>query len=332
LAYALLGFLWGLPVPFFSVMTDLYASGRPFSPSFLAERPVHLFFSLYPLLLAAIFGILGAALHRAERGCRELFEKREQGARELREVEEKQKEADRLKARFMANVLHELKTPLLAARGFNEAILEGRHGPVTDAQREGLEGAVRNVERLQKLAEELLEFERVDSGGYKPAFSEFDLIPLVQEVLKNSQPLIEAGKLQVQLQLPKRLEVRADREKIGRVLLNLLSNAIKYSPEGSPVGLGVAVGEEDGQALFTVWDRGPGIPTDAQKYLFTRFWQAEGPSRRRQGGTGLGLAIVKGILDAHGSTIRIVSGERQGTAVHFTLPLAESGIRKPVPS
>jgi signal transduction histidine kinase len=331
-AYALLGFFWGLPVPFFSVLSDLYASGRALSPALLAERPIHLLFGLYPVLLAAIFGVLGSSLRRAARERRELLEKREQHERDLREIEGKQKEADRLKARFIANVLHELKTPLLAVRGFNEAILEGRYGPVTDAQREGLEAAVRNVERLQKLAEDLLEFERVDSEGYKPEFSEFDLIPLIQEVLRNSQPLIEARKLQVQLQLPKRLEVRADREKIGRVMLNLLSNAIKFSPEGAPFGVGVAVGEEDGQALFTVWDRGPGIPTDAQKYLFTRFWQADGPSRRRQGGTGLGLAIVKGILDAHGSAIRIVSGEGQGTAVHFTLPLAESGIRKPVPS
>ena len=94
------------------------------------------------------------------------------------------------------------------------------------------------------------------------------------------------------------------------------------------MGLGASVGEEDGQVLLTVWDRGPGIPTAAQKYLFTSFWQAEGSSRGRQGGTGLGLAIVKGILDAHGSTIRIVSGEGQGTSVHFTLPLAEEGIGK----
>lgn len=329
---ALLGFLWGLPVPLFCLMSDLYASGRALSPSFVAERPLILLSGLYPLLLAAVFGVLGSALGRAERDRKELLDRLDQRERDLREIEGKQREADRLKARFVANVLHELKTPLLAVRGFNEAVLEGRYGPVTDAQREGLEAAVRNVERLQKLAEDLLEFERVDSEGYAPEFSEFDLIPLIHEVLGNARPLIESRKLQVQLQLPRRLEVRADREKIGRVMINLLSNAIKFSPEGAPFGVGAAVGEEDGQALFTVWDRGPGIPTDAQKYLFTRFWQAEGPSRRRPGGTGLGLAIVKGILDAHGSTIRIVSGEGQGTTVRFTLPLAEMGIRKPVPS
>ncbi len=327
-ACALFGLLWGLPVPFLSVMVDLWASGRPFELSVLRERPVHLFFLAYPLLLAAVFGILGAALERMGRETSALLEEMERRAGELAEAREKQKEVDRLKAQFMADVLHDLKTPLLAVRGFNEAILDGRWGPVTDGQREGLEAAVRNVERLQRLTEELLEFERADAGGYKPRLSEFDLMPLVQEVLKGFEPQVEAKKLQVQLQLSKRIEVRADREKIGRVLTNLLSNAVKFSPEGSPIGLGAAVGEEDGQVLLTVWDRGPGIPTAAQKYLFTRFWQAEGPSRQRKGGTGLGLAIVKGILDAHGSTIRIVSGEGQGTSVHFTLPLAESGVRR----
>jgi len=327
-AYAFYGFLWGLPMPFFSVMVDLSASGRPFAPSLLWERPIHLVFLLYPLLLALVFGAVGAALGRMERRTADLLEALEGRAREYAEAGEKVREIDRLKGQFLANVMHELKTPLLAVRGFNEAIAEGRYGPVTDAQREGLEAAVRNVERLQRLVEELLEFERVDSGGYRPELAEFDLIPLVHEVLKTFEPQVEGKKLPVQLQLPKRLEVRADREKIGRVLLNLISNAVKFSPEGAPLGLGATVGEEDGQVLLTVWDRGPGIPTAAQKFLFTRFWQAEGPSRRRQGGTGLGLAIVKGILDAHGSTIRIVSGEGQGTAVHFTLPLAESGVRR----
>jgi len=327
--FALAGFFWGLPVPLFSVMTALHATGGSFSASFLRERPIHLAFLLYPLLLAGVFGALGAAFRRVERRAADLLEEMERRAQELSEAREKVREADRLKSRFLADVLHDLKTPLLAVRGFNEAVLEGRCGPVTDAQREGLEAAVRNVERLQKLTEEILEYERVDSGGYRPEPAGFDLIPLVQEVLKGFEPQVRGKELQAQLQLPKRLEVRADREMIGRVLTNLISNAVKFSPQGSPFGLGAAVGEEDGQVLLTVWDRGPGIPTAAQKYLFTRFWQAEGPARRRQGGTGLGLAIVKGILDAHGSTIRIVSGEGQGTTVHFTLPLAEPAVKRP---
>lgn len=325
-AWALLGFLWGMPVPLLSILADLGASGRPFTAGILGERPVYLAFLAYPLLLAAVFGVLGAVVERVRRRAEGLLEETGRRARELEEIRERFGEVGRLKSRFLADVLHDLKTPLLAVRGFIEEVLERGGGTLAEAPREALEAAVRNVERLQRLTDELLEFERIEAGGYRPSLSEFDLAPLVREVLQGLGPRAVARKIQVHLQLPPRLEVRADRDMIGRVLENLVSNALKFSPEGTPVGLEARVGEEDGQVLLTVWDRGPGIPAAAQRNLFTRFWRAEGRPRRGPAGTGLGLAIVKGILDAHGSTIRIVSEEGKGTSVHFTLPLAEPGL------
>jgi len=120
------------------------------------------------------------------------------------------------------------------------------------------------------------------------------------------------------------LPVRGDREKIRHVLLNLVSNAIKFTEAKKAIGINAHAGD-DGQAWITVWDRGAGIPTAAQKFLFSRFWQADSSPRRRHGGTGLGLAVCKGILDTHGSEIRMVSTEGAGTLVHFSLPLAEKG-------
>ncbi len=327
-ACALYGFLLGLPVPVFSIIAETAVSGRQFAPSLYWDRPIHLVFLLYPALSAAVFGWFGAGMARAERRLADLLAELERQRNWSMDAGKVAVERGHNKVRFLADVVHDLKTPLLAVRGFIEAVLDGRRGPVAEGQRGDLEAAARNVERLQKMVDELLEFERIDSGGYKPVAAEFDLAALAREVMEGFKPQMEAKRLTFHSQLPKRLAVLGDRDGIGRVLMNLFSNAIKFSPVGAPVGIGASVGEEDGQVLIIVWDRGPGIHTAAQKYLFTRFWRAEGASRRGQGGTGLGLAIVKGILDAHGSTIRIVSAENQGTAVHFTLPLAETGVGK----
>lgn len=329
--YVAIGFLWGLPVPFFALGLHAWVTGSAPAPGLIAQHPIHVFFLLHPLLFAVVFGAMGTIRQRKDRQIARLVLTLERRARqltdtatELQGANDRLRELDHLKAQFMANVTHELKTPLVAIRGYNESILEGRFGPLTDKQREGLAVAVRNVDRLQKLIEELLEFERIDSGSLKLNLTDFDLGSLVLGTLESFRPQIEARKLSVQLRLPEPLPVHADRDKIGHVLLNLLSNAVKFSPDGKALGVDARVGEEDGQVWVSVWDRGPGIATDAQKYLFTRFWQADGSSRRRYGGTGLGLAIVKGILDAHGSTIRIVSKEGNGTSAEFTLPLGEA--------
>jgi signal transduction histidine kinase len=318
--YAVFGLLWGLPIPFFSVGIDLWASGRSFAPAILVEHPIHLVFLAHPIFFAVVFGAMGVIRQRKDAEIARLVGELERHVGELAAANGKLKELDRLKAQFVANVTHELKTPLVAIRGYNESILEQRFGPLTDKQREGLTVAVRNVDRLQRLIEELLEFERIDAGALRLDVAEFDLVPVAQAALRAFQPAAEAKKLDVQVRLPASLVVRADREKIARVLLNLVSNAVKFTPAGAALGLNAAAGDDG--ATVTVWDRGPGIPTDAQQFLFTRFWQADGSARRRHGGTGLGLAICKGILDAHGAAIRVVSSEGAGTMVHFTLPLA----------
>lgn len=317
--YAIFGLLWGLPIPLFSIAFHRWFAGG-WDPV-LHAWPVHMFFLMHPIVFSVIFGAMGTVRRRKDRQIADLIEKLERHVRELAEANEKLKELDRLKAEFMANVTHELKTPLVAIRGYNESILEGRFGPLTEKQRDGLVVAVRNVDRLQKLIEELLEFEKIDSGQIRLHVSDFDPLPLVQAAVKTFQPQIEEKRLAVQLRIPESLRLRADRDKIAHVLLNLLSNAVKFSPPDRIVGVDAKVGREDQEALVTVWDQGQGIPTAAQKYLFTRFWQADGSSRRKHGGTGLGLAICKGILDAHGSTIRVVSSESEGTHVSFTLPL-----------
>jgi signal transduction histidine kinase len=328
---SLLGLLWGVPVPIFAMAIDLGATGWSSPLRCLLEHPIHFFFLAHPALFAAAFGAMGTLRRGKEREIRRLLAALNEKVDELALANEKLKELDHLKARFVANVTHDLKTPLVSILGYTEGILEERFGPLTGRQRDGLQIAVRNVERLQKLIEELLDFERIESGEVPLKRVDFDAASLVHAAIETLRPAIEAKRLQVRLRLPASLGLHGDRDLVARVFQNLLSNAVKFTGEGKALGVEARVGESDGQAFFTVWDHGEGIPTAAHKYLFTRFWQAEKPERQKPSGTGLGLAIVKGILDAHGATIRVVSAEGEGTSIHFTLPLAERVAGKETP-
>ncbi len=320
--YALFGLLWGMPIPFFSICLDAWASARPLSLSLVLDHPIHFVFLAHPFLFAVVFSAMGTVRGGKDRQIAVLVEEMQRQVTELESANERLKELDQLKAQFIANVTHELKTPLVSIRGYNEAILEGRFGALNDKQRDGLATAMRNIERLQGLIEEILEFERIDAGELAIEASDFDLVPLLQEAVRTLQPRLEARAIRTEIRMPAEVRVRADREKIARVFLNLLSNAIKFSLDGGKLGVDGKI-EEDGRSIhLTVWDRGCGIPAGLQKHLFTRFWQAGRRLSDKSEGTGLGLVITKGLLEAHGSTIEVVSAEGAGTMVHFKLPLA----------
>jgi signal transduction histidine kinase len=310
--FTLFGFLWGLPLSAVMIILDLWVIGHPQRLLQFWREPVHLLFLIHPFVFAVVFGAMGT-VHAGQDGKIEgLLEEQRRNLDDLKKVDE-------LKSQFMANVTHELKTPLVAIKGYVESILEERFGPLTDKQRGGLRIAARNVARLQNLIQEILEFERIDSHAYEPHASDFDLVALVRLTLSNFQPQIEEKQLALQTALPEHLEVRADYEGIRRVLNNLESNAVKFSGKGAAIGVEIRPGGAATEIEVEVWDRGPGIPPEAQGNLFTRFWQADGSSRRRYGGTGLGLAIVKGILDAHGSAVRVSSTPGAGTSIRFPL-------------
>jgi signal transduction histidine kinase len=313
-----------LPLSAFSIFVDLWVIGHPYRLALFWEEPIHLLFLLHPFLFGTVFGAMGTLHSRQDRKIDGLLEEQRKHLEDLARVNGELKELDQLKSQFMANVTHELKTPLVAIKGYNEAILEERFGPLTPKQKDGLSVAVRNVVRLENLIHELLEFERIESKAYTPECSDFDLLPLVRLVLTNFQPQVDRKRLRVELSVPAALEVHADYEGIRRVLLNLLSNAVKFSNEGGTVGVEARGAEDSPRVRVTVWDQGPGIPPAERPHLFTRFWQADGSSRRRHGGTGLGLAIVKGILDAHGMPVRAESAPQAGTRIHFEVPTSES--------
>lgn len=316
-AYALFGFLWGLPIPFFSMVFDTWGRGADLPTS------IHLFFALHPFLFSIVFGAMGSVRRRKDRHIVNLMQSLRKKVGELEVANGRLTELDRLRSEFVANVTHELKTPLVAIRGYTEMFLEGRLGGIAEKQRCGMETVLRNADRLQQQIDDLLQIERLDSGRLQAKPREFVLQPLVETCLEVFRPQAEARRIHLETEMPAApLRVVADREMIGHVLTNLLANSVKFTGADGHVKVRISNGD---RARVQVLDDGCGIPEEAQPYVFDRFRQADGSSRRRHGGVGLGLAIVKSILDLHHVDARLDSRVGRGTTIEFDLPVPEGG-------
>jgi signal transduction histidine kinase/DNA-binding response OmpR family regulator len=233
---------------------------------------------------------------------------------------------DRMKSDLLANVSHELRTPLTAIKGYTDYIIEGKLGQVTEKQEKGLTVVQRNLERLTKTINALLDFSRMEAGRISLHLQPFALGALVEQVHGMLRSEVEKKRLVFAVEVEPGLPpVIADREKISAVLENLLVNAIKFTPEGGRVAVSAARarGPVRAEAEIRVSDTGPGIAPEQLEKIFTRFHQADSSSTRRFGGVGLGLAIVRSILEAHGSSISAERSEGGGAAFRFTLPVLE---------
>ena len=246
----------------------------------------------------------------------------EESNRKLAAVNEELKELDRLKSDLLANVSHELRTPLTAIKGYTDYILERKLGPVTEKQEKGLVVVQRNLERLSRSINALLDFSRMEMGRIALNPQPVNLALLVDQIHTTVRSELDKRRLvfaaEVQPGLPL---VVADREKISAVLENLVINAIKFTPEGGRVTVRAVRGAAG--AEVSVEDTGIGIPADQVGRIFQRFHQVDGSSTRREGGVGLGLSIVKSIVEAHGSRVEVESAPGRGTTFRFQLPLLD---------
>ena len=219
---------------------------------------------------------------------------------------------------FFSSVVHELQTPLAAAKAQAQlALHQLGEAHEEDGAARALRTISRQIDRLARLVGDLLDANRLESGQLQLNPSEFDLPSLVEEVKSRMQPA--GDKHRISVRSPERLSLFADRDRVDQALSNLISNAIRYSPEGGPIEIAV---ERKGNAV-EIWvaDRGLGIPRERQQTIFERFGRAQGPSF---GGLGLGLAITKGIVEQHGGSIRLESTGKPGEGSRFviSLPLA----------
>jgi signal transduction histidine kinase len=272
--------------------------------------------------------ILARAFNHMTERLRQNVEQLEESNRKLAALNEELKVLDRLKSDLLANVSHELRTPLTAIKGYTDYIREGKLGQITEKQEKGLLVVQKNLDRLAKSINDLLDFSRMDVGRIALNIQPFDIGLLVEQIRVTVSSELErkgvAFLAQVEAGLP---PVIADREKLSQVLENLVINAIKFTAETGHIRLSARRLADAARptAMVQVEDDGIGIPSDQVDKIFSRFHQVDGSSKRRFGGVGLGLAIVKSILDAHGSEISVTSREGVGTRFSFPLPLLDKG-------
>lgn len=218
---------------------------------------------------------------------------------------------------FVANVSHELKTPVTSVRGFAETILQNEMPKETE--REFIQIIYDESDRLNTIISDLLNLSKIEKNDLQLNIEKIDLVKLIH---KTAKPLLKAfSDKNLTLNLPNKgrsIELFADKDRIAQILVNLLSNAVNYTPEGGMVS--VKVREKKNRIVFSVKDTGIGIPQSSIDRLFERFYRVDTARARNEGGTGLGLAIVKHLVDLHGGTITVDSVENEYTEFTVNLP------------
>lgn len=233
---------------------------------------------------------------------------------------------DEMRRDFVANVSHELKTPLSAIRGFAETLRDGALEDPRAAHR-FTDRILDQCRRLQNLLNDLLTLSRLEASDRQVDREPVDLAILARRAVETVDEAASTRGVTVTFQPPKAPlpDVPGDRESLERMLLNLLENAVKYNQKGGRVDIALGVDREAKEALVEISDTGIGIPADALPRIFERFYRVDKGRSRAEGGTGLGLAIVKHIVQSHGGRLEVDSELEVGTTFRVHLPLAELG-------
>ncbi len=224
----------------------------------------------------------------------------------------------RLKSDFVANVSHELKTPLALIRLFAETLELGRV-PSEDKARQYYRVINKESQRLTQLINNILDFSRIEAGRKEYRFSATSVARVVTEVVDAYRFQVEQQGFELVVRMePDLPEVEADHEALGQAILNLLNNAIKYSRDLKAIH--VDVRREGDRVLIGVMDRGIGIPKGEQKKIFEKFYRGEDSLVHETKGSGLGLSLVQHIMDAHGGTVEVESAPGRGSTFVLALP------------
>jgi two-component system, OmpR family, phosphate regulon sensor histidine kinase PhoR len=238
----------------------------------------------------------------------------------LRDITELRR-LEQVRRDFVANVSHELKTPLTSIAGYAETLV---HESQPGQPRQFAETILQNAKRMQHLVDDLLDLSRIESGGWRPAPEQVELDRAVREAW---EAVAEAAERRgVALRRPAADAPRmvwADRGAVQQILTNLFDNAVRYTPAGGRIG--VDAGATADELVLSVSDTGAGIPPEHLPRIFERFYRVDPARSRDAGGTGLGLAIVKHLMESHGGRVEAESTPGTGTTVRLHFPLPSSG-------
>ena len=240
---------------------------------------------------------------------------------QLKEVAERQKAINRVKSEFISITAHQLRTPLSAMKLSLGMFLDGDLGPVTKKEREMLERAYKENERMIRLVNDLLNVARIEEGKFGYSFAPLNVNSFLNRLVSNYALTAEHRHLTVSLNLPKTsYTIYADEEKLSIAIGNVIENALKYTPEGKHIDVTLSAQKRD-FLLLKVKDEGVGISKENLKRIFTKFFRSQKVIQMETQGTGLGLFITKNIIRRHGGKAWLTSEEEKGTTFFITLPL-----------
>ena len=228
---------------------------------------------------------------------------------------------EEMRRSFLANVSHDLKTPMTTISGFIDGILSGAIPP--ESQGEYLERIKSEVLRLSRLVRQLLDLSRIQAGDRQFEFVSFDICEVARQILLSFEQRIDEKGLDVEFNCDEdRMRVLADKDAIHQILYNICDNAVKFSNEGGKLRLDVYA--RDKKIHVSVYNEGQGIPKDDVPFVFERFYKSDKSRGLDKSGVGLGLYISKTIIDAHGETITADSEQGKYCRFEFTLKPAEN--------
>ena len=232
---------------------------------------------------------------------------------------EELKSVENLRKELIANVSHDLRTPLAIQQGYVETLLMKDKSISTEKRKEYLKIVLNSSEKLSGLIAQLFEYSKLEAKQIQPSKEPFFITELAQDVFQKYQILAEEKQIKMNLDMSQDLPmVFADVGLVERVIQNLMDNALKFTPKGGNVT--IALQEMDKTVEVKIADTGPGIPENEQSFIFERYRKSERVNNEKQQGAGLGLAIAKKILELHDATIRVNSRLNEGTTFLFRLP------------
>ncbi len=238
----------------------------------------------------------------------------------LQDITEEER-LENMRREFVANVSHELKTPLTSIKSYTETILDGAVDD-PEMQRTFLEVVNSEADRMSRLVRDLLELSNFDSDAVRFKKSEYNLNQMINSCILKVKVTADQKRQKIRVHLPEQpILAIVDYDKIEQVVLNILSNAIKYTGDEGEIDVEVRAGETTQLFDIVITDTGMGIPEEDLERIYERFYRVDKARSRALGGTGLGLSIAKEIIEAHHGKIAVASEYGHGTKVTISLPI-----------